>query len=77
MRFSINLIAIFLLFTGVIWTLQAANVIGGDFMTDHTGLYIGIAFAIVGLGMLVWNNLLRQHPAPIALGEESEDSDEP
>jgi len=38
--------------------LQGANILGGSFMTGQvTWLYIGIAVAIVGLGMLVWANV--------------------
>jgi hypothetical protein len=57
MRLWINIIAIILLLIGVVWTLQGANILGGSFMTGQvTWLYIGIAVAIVGLGMLVWAN---------------------
>lgn len=58
MRLWLNMVAGVLLIVGAIWILQGANIVGGSFMTGQlTWLYIGIAVAIAGLGILLWANL--------------------
>jgi hypothetical protein len=57
MRLWVNMVAVVLLLVGAIWILQGASIVGGSFMTGQlTWLYIGIAVAIAGLGMLLWAN---------------------
>lgn len=57
MRLWVNMVAVVFLLVGAIWILQGASIVGGSFMTGQlTWLYIGIAVAIAGLGMLLWAN---------------------
>ncbi|MER8518388.1 hypothetical protein [Mesorhizobium sp. M0590] len=49
MRLIKNLLALIVLATGVLWSLQGIGLIGGSFMTGQSQwLYVGIVTALVG-----------------------------
>jgi hypothetical protein len=57
MKIIQTLLAIVLLFFGVLWTLQGANILGGSFMSgQNQWLIIGIFAAIAGLALLYWTH---------------------
>ena len=54
MRLFLRVIAAGLMIAGAVWILQGANVLKGSFMTGESRwLYIGIACAVVGVGLLI------------------------
>ncbi|MER8528300.1 hypothetical protein [Mesorhizobium sp. M0145] len=60
MRLIKNLLALIVLATGVLWSLQGIGLIGGSFMTGLSQwLYVGIVTALVGLAGLAWANRSR------------------
>ena len=57
MKLSINIVAVFLILTGIVWFFQGINVLPGSFMTGQIGWAIaGVASVIVGGGLLVFTN---------------------
>jgi hypothetical protein len=64
MRISLNIVAVILLFFGVVWFLQGINVLPGSFMTGQIkwAIYGGIAF-FVGVGLVIGAN--RKRPRPL------------
>ncbi|MER9683461.1 hypothetical protein NKJ23_29885 [Mesorhizobium sp. M0184] len=60
MRLIKNLLALIVLATGVLWSLQGIGLIGGSFMTGQSQwLYVGIVTVLVGLVGLAWANRSR------------------
>lgn len=57
MRIVLNVVGILLGITGLVWTLQGANILPGSFMTGSTfWLVVGILCLIVSGGMLYFAN---------------------
>ncbi len=53
-RVRLNILAIALVVTGCVWAFQGYGELGGSFMTGRPEwLWIGIACALVGAGLLV------------------------
>jgi hypothetical protein len=49
-----TIVGVLLILLGALWILQGANILGGSVMSGQSQwLYIGIAVALVGAG-LVW-----------------------
>lgn len=56
-----NIIAVFVIIVGAIWTLQGAGWLGGSFMTGRTEwLWIGIVTALAGCAALWWLRQIRR-----------------
>lgn len=52
-KFAVRILAILLIFLGVIWILQGINVLPGSFMTGQIQwAYRGGVIAIIGLALL-------------------------
>ena len=48
-----GIIRVLVLLTGIVWTLQGANVLPGSFMTGSTlWLVIGVVFVVGGIALL-------------------------
>jgi hypothetical protein len=63
MRIILNIVAVLLIFAGVVWFLQGINVLPGSFMTGQTqwAIYGGIAFA-AGIGLIWFANRHKIYP---------------
>jgi LPXTG-motif cell wall-anchored protein len=69
MKLVINIVAVLLILTGIVWFLQGINVLPGSFMTGQIGWAIaGVGAAIVGGGLLVFTNRRRGDPPPTGSG---------
>jgi hypothetical protein len=57
MRIFLSIVAVLLIFIGVVWFLQGVNVLPGSFMTGQTqwAVYGGLAIA-AGIGLLWFAN---------------------
>ena len=54
MRLFLSLIGMVLVIAGGVWIFQGAGVLKGSFMTGESRwLFIGIACAVVGAGLLI------------------------
>jgi hypothetical protein len=52
MKLALRFVAVLLFLTGIVWTLQGANVLPGSFMTGQIEwLAAGIACLLVGVGL--------------------------
>lgn len=57
MKWILNVVAVFLILIGVVWTLQGINVLPGSFMTGQSEWAIaGIVSIIIGVGLIVFAN---------------------
>ena len=55
MRPSVVVLGVILLLAGAVWALQGAGFIQGSFMSNNpTWLWIGIATAVVGVGVVAF-----------------------
>ncbi|HXU56641.1 MAG TPA: hypothetical protein VN744_14475 [Casimicrobiaceae bacterium] len=63
MRITLIVVAILLMFFGVVWFLQGINVLPGSFMTGQTqwAVYGAIAF-VVGV-LVLYRSWRMRHPA--------------
>jgi len=63
MRITLTVVAILLMFFGVVWFLQGINVLPGSFMTGQTqwAVYGAIAF-VVGV-LVLYRSWRMRHPA--------------
>ena len=60
MRLGLNIFALLIALTGVIWFLQGMGVLLGSFMTNQPSWeMIGLLFLVIGIGLLVVNNRRR------------------
>jgi hypothetical protein len=63
MKLALNVIAVVLLLTGVVWVGQGFGYIEGSFMTgDRQWALIGIVCIVIGVGLLVRNYRNRVLP---------------
>ncbi len=61
MRLGIRILAVLLIFLGVIWILQGINVLPGSFMTGQIQwAYRGGAIAVIGIALLFLQSRLRK-----------------
>lgn len=61
MKIGLNIVAVLLFLTGVVWFLQGIGVILGSFMSNTTQwTLIGLLCIVLGLGLLFVNN--RRQP---------------
>ena len=60
MKIAVNLIGIFAILFGALWTLQALNVLPGRVMAGHIQwVFVGGMLALIGLVLLVISNRPR------------------
>ncbi len=56
MKLAINIVGVLVILMGGVWFFQGIGVIRGSFMTDTSQwTIIGVIFALIGIGLLVWN----------------------
>jgi hypothetical protein len=62
MNTVLKIISVLLILAGGIWFLQGVNILPGSFMTKQIrwAIYGGIAM-VAGIGLMVWNRLLRRN----------------
>jgi uncharacterized membrane protein YphA (DoxX/SURF4 family) len=61
MRLAIRILAVLLIFMGVIWILQGINVLPGSFMTGQIQwAYRGGFAAVIGVALLFVQSRLRK-----------------
>lgn len=57
MKWPLRVFAVILILVGIVWIFQGINVILGSFMSGHIEYtYLGIAVAIIGIGLLIFTN---------------------
>ena len=62
MKLAIYIVGVLVILMGGVWFLQGIGVIKGSFMTGtQQWTIIGVIVALIGVGLLVWNN--RRAPA--------------
>lgn len=62
MKLGINVVAVLVALMGGVWFFQGIGVIQGSFMSNTTQwTIIGLVFAVVGVGLLIYNNRRAIH----------------
>ncbi len=62
MKTLANIVGILMIIAGAVWTLQGVGLIGGSFMTGaREWIWIGVATAAAGLGLMFLVNWRRDH----------------
>ncbi len=57
MKIVVNVIAVLVVLTGLIWLLQGIGILLGSFMSNQAQwALIGIVMVVIGIGVLVYNN---------------------
>jgi hypothetical protein len=57
MKLGINVVAVLVTLIGVVWFFQGIGVIQGSVMSNTSQwTIIGLVFAVVGVGLLIYNN---------------------
>ena len=65
MKWILNILAVFLILMGSVWTLQGINLLPGSFMTGQIKWAIyGIIAILIGGGWLVFANRRRDETPP-------------
>ena len=62
MKLGINVVAVLVALIGVVWFFQGIGVIQGSSMSNTTQwTIIGLVFAVVGIGLMIYNNRRAIH----------------
>ena len=63
MKIVLNIVGVLFSLTGLVWTLQGANILPGSMMSGQTfWLMAGLISLVIGIGLLVFVNRRRTTP---------------